>query len=250
MGQSKSIFSDFLQAYPFWLFDVAPIDAVSVPVLTPLFGFASITAPEITVETRDIPEGNYFFTRKVVKRANVSKMTLTRGTAFYDSDFWRWMRATLEGNTNLSSTVPNNSFFRAQIGGPTPRRVLVLVHFFSRNPFGTGKLGTVAGIGAVTALAGVIGGSAMAGTGVGALKGGLIAAGQVGLGTIASSLGKKYGIGPFEFAARVPAKAFILSGCIPTRYKVASDFDAKSSEISIAELDIEIEVMEEVGLLA
>lgn len=43
----------------------------------------------------------------------------------------------------------------------------------------------------------------------------------------------------------VPAKAWQLLGCLPTRYKVASDFEALSSDVSIQELDIEpLEVIE------
>jgi hypothetical protein len=56
--------------------------------------------------------------------------------------------------------------------------------------------------------------------------------------------------GPFEFAARVPAKAWKLGGCLPTRYKAGSDFEATSSEISITELDVEPEALEEFSLSA
>jgi hypothetical protein len=50
------------------------------------------------------------------------------------------------------------------------------------------------------------------------------------------------------FALRVPAKAWVLYGCLPTRYKPSGDFDAKSSDISVQELDIEPEEFEEICL--
>ena len=239
---------EFLQVYPFFLFDVAPIDAISLPILTPLFGFSSITAPEIQVNTHEITEGNYFFTRKTIKGASVSNITLTRGSAFYDSDFWRWTRAALEGNTQLGNGATGaltGGLIRAQLGGPTPRRTLVLMHFFSKSVVGTalgsGGVGKALGVGAVAVAAGIIGGQ------LGGYTGGLIAAGQVAAGAgIAAALD----VGPFEFAARLPAKAWVLSNCLPARWKAGSDFDASDAKISIQELEISCEAVEEISLFA
>lgn len=41
------------------------------------------------------------------------------------------------------------------------------------------------------------------------------------------------------YALNVPGRAWLLYGCIPTRYKAASDFDATDGGISIMELDIQ-----------
>lgn len=251
---AKTVWSDFLQNFPFWLFDIAPIDAVSFPVLTPLFGFNTITSPEIVLETQDIKEGNYFFTRKVIKGASVSNITLTRGCAFYDSDFWRWTRAALEGNTQLGSSASLGSSLipiHAQVGGPTPRRTLVLVHFFSKNPFTDNKIAlAVSGVAAVGGLAGVLGATTATGVGQSGLAAGLFAGATIGAGAAISAGLKAKGVGPFEFAGRLPAKAWVLAGCLPKRYKAASNFDAKSSEVSIAELELVLEVVEEVALLS
>jgi len=53
----------------------------------------------------------------------------------------------------------------------------------------------------------------------------------------------------WEGAAKVPGKAWLLWDVIPTRYKMASDFDAKSGEVSIAELEVQPFAIEEFCLL-
>jgi hypothetical protein len=233
---------DHLQAYSFYLVDIAPIEVLGLPIFTPLFGFNAITAPEITVETQEVVECNWSFHRKVVKKASIGTMTLSRGALFYDSDFWRWIKTAISGNTEdfqssnygLAMSVgagaldPGGSnlgiaaaaassalglFGFPRIGGPSPRRDLMLVQLFAH--MGTGEL-------AATAITGLLG--------------------------VASVLGAGAAIGGFGKAARVPAKAWLLKGCIPVRYKVAGDFDATSSEVSIQELDIECENVDEVSL--
>jgi phage tail-like protein len=47
---------------------------------------------------------------------------------------------------------------------------------------------------------------------------------------------------------RIPGKAWVLHGCVPTRYKVGSDFDASSSAISLQELEIKPEYWEEYAI--
>jgi phage tail-like protein len=237
----RSVLFDRLQNFPFWLFDVAPIEALSLPIFTPLMGFASCSMPEIRLEVQDIPDGNWFFKRKVVTGAEVATLTLTRGATFIDSDFYRWLMAALTGDTsgkryNLPGALSN----LLQIGGPTPRRRLVLVQFFSRSPFANKNVTAAATALGLSALAGV----AATGTGLGAAQ----AAGQVALTTAAAF--SSNGIGPFEFAPRLPARAWLLHGCLPSRYKPGGDLDASDSGISIAELDIEVEMAEEISLTA
>lgn len=51
-----------------------------------------------------------------------------------------------------------------------------------------------------------------------------------------------YKVGGYvDLAIRIPGRAWYLVNCIPSRVKLASDFDARDSEISIAELDLECE---------
>lgn len=51
-----------------------------------------------------------------------------------------------------------------------------------------------------------------------------------------------YKVGGYvDLAIRTPGRAWYLVNCIPSRLKMASDFDAKDAEVSIAELDLECE---------
>jgi len=47
---------------------------------------------------------------------------------------------------------------------------------------------------------------------------------------------------------RIPARAWFLSGCLPTRYKAGGDFDAASSDVSIQELELQPELVEEMTI--
>jgi phage tail-like protein len=225
---------DWLQAYPFWLMDVAPIESLALPIFTPLSGFASITAPEITVELQDIKEGNWHFKRHAIKSADVTQITLTRGATFYNSDFWRWLIASVTGDTEWQLKIP--FIPPSRVGGPSPRRQLVLIHYFSRNPFGT-----------LGAAAAAIATGALIGAGIGLDTQSPIAGAGVALTAAAGAISGQL---PFDFAIRIPARAWVLHGCLPTRYKVGSDFDAKSGEVSITELDLKPELIEEISLTA
>lgn len=183
--------------------DIAPIELAALPIFLPLSGFASITAPEIRAEVETIVEGNWIFPRKVIKSASLSAITLTRGVTFFNSDFWRWIMAAIHGDTEVFQTKR----LGLRIGGPTPRRTLMLIHFFSKLPFG----------------------------------------GDNGINPDTPAVAS---VGPFEFMARMPARAFLLTGCIPTRYKTGSDYDARSGDISISELEFEFEGLEEIALSA
>lgn len=47
---------------------------------------------------------------------------------------------------------------------------------------------------------------------------------------------------------RIPGKAWFLWGCLPTRYKAGTDFDATSGDVSLAELDIQPNRVDEFSL--
>jgi hypothetical protein len=232
---ARSNLSDYLQAYPFWLMDVAPIEPLALPIFSPLIGFSTITAPEIQIDTFPVNEGNWFFGKKVAKRATVSDITLTRASSWYNSDFYRWVLVTLTGQTG-SSELLKFAPATGHIGGASPRRDLLLIHFNSRSPIPNAALSAAAAAAGTLTLigsnaGGATGGAVQAAAGAGAA----IAAGSVGF-------------GPFEFAPRLPAKAWMLKGCIPTRYKAGTDFDAKSGEVSIAELDVSVDYLDEISL--
>lgn len=241
---------DPLRDSNFWLFDVAPIDTLAAfPIFTPLSGFSAVSAPEISVETQQISEGNWPYTKHVVKGASIGSMTLSRGVTLVQSDFWRWTTAAVQGTTG-SGFLP--------VGGVTYRRTLLLIHFFRNLPIpvitgANGKPDPIANGILQAALA--AGGTALVST-----TAGFTAAGD------AASLGVSTGVasavqlaslnianavfGPSSMGIKVPARAFMLKNCIPTRYKTGSDFDASSGQVSIQEMDIQPEIVEEISLTA
>lgn len=204
---------DHLLTCNFWLMDIALVNSGAAPILTPLYGFSSITAPEITIDIQDIVEGNWFFKRKVLKRtADVGSITLQRGVTFHDTEFYSWIMNALAGENLISSASTNviGKLFGRKAPF-NPRRNLLLLHFFAHNPLGV-------------------------------------------IGSIANGLTDTFtpDIGPLDsisnLAKLVPARAFRLSGCLPMRYKTGSDFEATSAQVSIQELELAVESMEQVVL--
>lgn len=52
---------------------------------------------------------------------------------------------------------------------------------------------------------------------------------------------------PFEFAERIPGRAWILNDCKPVSYRPGTDLDAMNSEVSIATLEISMREFEEIS---
>lgn len=198
--------SDLMQTYSFWLFDAGVLGGnILFPVLDPSLAFSAITAPEITVELKDIQPGNWEYKRRVVKTADAAPITLSRGVRFYDSDFYNWIT-------------------RAITGDDPSRRTLFLMHFLGLRSGGTAQIVAGAALGAVSGIAG--GGGV---GGVGALTG---AAGGAIVGSFIDD--------------RIPGRCWTLHDCVPTRYKAGSDFDATSGAVSVAELEVQPEYVQEV----
>lgn len=224
-----------MQVYPFWLFDAAPVDPLALPIFTPLSGFSTISAPELTVEMQDIREANWYFDSHVVKGGSVGNVVLTRAARWWDSDFYRWTMSALMGD--VGSVLPEqvntgdvSSSGQKRLGGMTPRRDLLLIHFLAHSPFEDPR------ITATAAAAGLLATEAAFGSPLGGvIQGGLLAANI--------SAGQ-----PFEFAPRIPGRAWMLYGCLPTRYRSGSDFDASSSEVSIQEIELAVERFDEISL--
>jgi len=206
---ARPVFTDYLQSFPFWMMDIAPIGNLALPIFNPILGFTSVSAPEIQVDEYPIRPGNWFFERKVVHRATISSFVARRGVTFYDSDFWRWTMTGITGGIAYSNIV-----------GASYRRTFMLVHFFARNPLSLGY-------------------SALGDLGSDKAQ-------QVTAGAAAAAA---QGVGPFEFASRVPAKAYLLKGCTPLKWRSGNDFDATDGSVSIAELDFSCELIEEVSLV-
>jgi hypothetical protein len=229
---ARSVFHDLMQQYAFWLFDAFSVVQGGLPVLNPLAGFTTMTSPEITAQTREIEEGNWHYPRTVIKNARISPITLTRGVRFTDHDFYRWIVTAIEGNTAHFNALTGGF----PIGGPTPRRSLVMVHFLSRLPISPTLDNAARARGRVVA-------EGIQDIAQSAVDPGVLNALKAGAGVLGTFLG------PFDIAGRLPGRAWLLSGCLPLRYKSGTDFDASSSGISIAELDIQPEGLDEVSLV-
>lgn len=233
--------------------DVAPIEPLALPVFSPLVGFSAVTMPEISLETQEIVEANSLWRRKTVKRGDVSSLTAHRGVTFSDGDFYGWIMAALTGNTtslgNLNLTIgslgASLGLSSSIIGGPTPRRDLLLVHNFKRDPYarinsdGSRDMSSNARAIASVASMGVDVGSRL-----------IENADTAGVGALAAAAVTFSGspLGPYDIYPFRPARAWLLSGCLPVRYKPGNDFDATSGQVSIMEIDIQIESMEEISL--
>jgi phage tail-like protein len=202
---------DRLPAFRFHLLDVAPLIPPSVPIFLPQAGFSSITAPEVTADMEEINEGNAIVKRKVIKGVSVSPITLSRGATFYDSDFWRWF------SRGATGAEPKS-------GAPRVRRNLLLVQFMQASQ---AMVSAIAAAGFTT-----VSGNPNVGAALGIAQGAISASGALGLGG----------------SWRIPAKTWMLWGCLPSRWKSGTDFDASASEVSIAELDVEPELIEEFSI--
>lgn len=230
--------NDKLMTHQFHLIDVDWSMGVPPWVLLPSAGFASITAPEITIETEEIQEGTDPYVHHVLKKASTNTITLQRGVNAFNSDFWRWTVSCLHGKRGDDTNIFQFFSGIATLSQPNPpakRRDLLLIHFTRMSP--GGLIDSVKQAGAEKAVGAMVKGGLLTATG-----GAFAAAEQV----IDSATGGLVDLGE----NLVPGKAFILFECLPTRYKPASDFDANASEISLEEIDLNYHRFEELSLSA
>ena len=97
MARARS--EDVLQTAFFQVFDLPnlPVPNIFPSQLARLGGFASCSAPSLTLVTEDIPEGNWPYIHKTAARAQIDTVTLTRGIRPFDLDFILWTQAYLFG---------------------------------------------------------------------------------------------------------------------------------------------------------
>ena len=210
---------DYLQSTHFWLADATPqfgLSALPFWALNPVLGFATVSGPEWQAETKPVKSGTSLFTRTTVKGHTVQPIVMTRGALWYDSDLSRWMT-------------------RAQHGRGVPRRNLILIQFM-RKGFRLEQISDVAlglgaslGVGAVGVAAGLGGGFLSTALGLMASQGMDAALGGTGL-------------------MRFPARMWELGECIPTRLKIG-DFDAKSADVLVDELEVQPSYVNQISLL-
>lgn len=207
---------DKLQSFRFWLSDFSPDlrfarDAIPFLVFNPTLGFSSITAPRLTAKVEDIEQAGALTKTPVITGHDVGRITASRGTTIYESDLERW-------------------FARAQHGRGAPRRTLLLIQF--------SEIG-----GSINSVQGAIGTAGLAALGTAAS---LSTGNFTGLGALAATSASMIALG--GGTVRLPAKAWILRGCVPTLFVPATDFDAKSSEISIEQIEIAPKAVDPISL--
>jgi phage tail-like protein len=205
----RSRIQDRLHNYAFWLVDVSPTFTFPFYALLPVFGFSSITAPEITLNMREVAQANRMLPVQVVESASVSPLTLTRGSSLFESDLWRWLRQVMHGHSNV-------------------RKDFLLIQFVGGGAEHSTAFAATAGLSVGLALSGVA---------------------LTGVATVLTALAVGTPIPDEGWGSKIPAKSWILRSCKPSRYKVSGDFDATSSDVSIQELDLVMEDFEEVALL-
>lgn len=241
---------DVLQDHYFWAFDAS--NAGGIPIFNPLFGFSKISAPEIGVEIEQFKDGTFLYNRSVAKGGTVSPVLFERGASMFDADFYTWIVHTLHGNKDFEGGGTLGRVAAGILGTsntPNPRRNLLIVQFTTynlaavsnniNNPILAGAV--AAGMAAVGAL------------GVAAAGGGLTGSISGGVASVASSVSgstdvANVGIGPFSFATRIPARSWLLHNCLPVRYRSGNDFDASSGAVSLMELEVQPEYIEEFSL--
>lgn len=85
--------SDFLPTHRFYVLDVS----FTIPTVFNIsYGFSHCSAPEITVDTKQVKEGNYEFHRFIPVGANVSPISLQQGVRIFNSDFYDWVISCIE----------------------------------------------------------------------------------------------------------------------------------------------------------
>lgn len=228
--------SDLLQVHRFHLLDVDWSLSLPPFVFLPMASFSAITMPELTIGSTEIREGTSDFTYKVLDKASTNTITLSKGVSAFNSDFWRWTVACLQGNPPKGSILDflkelgKSLAFMGSVSVPGKRRNMALLHLSGIQPSGLPLIMKNGGPGDIIKAAALMPVAAAT------------AITQVVAGATA-------GLVDFSIAS-IPAKVYILVDCLPTRYKPGSDFDAATSAVSIEELDLSFSSFEEFALTA
>jgi hypothetical protein len=125
----------------------------------------------------------------------------------------------------------------------------LLVHFFRNFGLGTPTADDETRRASAAAAAAATGAAVSAATGVLLGAGQSLQAGVAGGSSALLQYGALWGAREFNNSpVLVPARAFLLHKCVPVRYRSGSDFDASTGDISIQELEVDAEMVEEISL--
>jgi phage tail-like protein len=129
---ARARYTDHLNVSKFQLLDVS----FSIPmVLLPLFGFRSVSFPQLSLSYKQVKEGNYEYPRNTtVERAEITAMTLEQGVSLINSDFWDWIRKA------VTSKVPKKNLLLIQFTSLNPTPPLLNQSALSKVP-GASSLG-------------------------------------------------------------------------------------------------------------
>lgn len=116
--------TDFYQNFRFWVSDPGGF-------LSPAAGFQAVSTPEYTLDPVEYREGTYTFTRKQPGYFTTNEITLSRGVARRDSDFYAWVQTAGTGG-EYRSDIEIWHFHRADPQGVngTPSRTYRLLECF------------------------------------------------------------------------------------------------------------------------
>lgn len=111
---------DYLNNFRFHVLDVS----MTKPVVFNLsFGFASCTAPDLTIDTKEVKSGTFEFVKNVPTQASAGEVEFRQGARLFNSDFSDWVFSTVKGKAN-------------------PRRNLLVIQYSDVSLFpGTGNKG-------------------------------------------------------------------------------------------------------------
>lgn len=193
----------------------------------------------MSADVETFKDGTYLYPRHVIKGAEVGSVTFERAASMFDADFYDWMTFAIHGNKEFEGggTLGKIASALSAASPSTYRRTIVVVQFNRIN---------------LSALAGGVSDDPLIAAAVatgGAFLGALATGTSGGVQTAATfSTMMAVGIGPFQFANRLPGRAWVLHDCIPINYRPASDFDASSGQVSFQELEVQPEYIEELSL--
>ena len=83
-------------------------------------GFMSCTTPEATTEAVEYREGHFNYPQKYPGNTTVSDITLQKGVAQSNSNFWNWLRVVVEGSGEYRTTLIIKHFNRSVLTRPVP----------------------------------------------------------------------------------------------------------------------------------
>lgn len=172
-------------------------------------GFTSCTVPEGSVDSVTYREGTFVYTRKQPGLPSMSDISMAKGVARREKEFYKWMEVVMEGRGEYRENISIKHYHRAEVlrrPFPVPQQTATV------QPFTAADLGdfTFDQIN---------------------LRGGFPTT-QPSV----SSTGWKPNDG--QIAA---VREYKVYQAFPIRYKVGGDMDAETSEVSIQEIDFTYE---------